>query len=154
MSGVRSGLLISLLFLPGCSWLVGDHPFSATPRTKGKLDKTPEVFIQRGQTPEVCRTDEKNFTLYYFIHLRWMPAQRLWVADGNGGEIELFGKDFTIRVGARAKAGMMAWFKTEFRTEKQSYYVTTLVVDCTAPAGNSWTSSGTTNGFAAPVVGS
>lgn len=127
------GLVSAALLLSGCTTLVGDHPFSSAPRSSGKLDKTPEVFIQRGQSPQVCRENEKDFHLYYFIHLRWMPYQKVWVERADGSEVELFGKDFTIKVKARASAGKWTWYQTKFRTEKQSFSVTTLVMDCIRP---------------------
>ena len=154
MNVARLGILTSLLFLSGCTFLVGDHPFSSLPKSSGKLDKTPEVLVLRGQNPQVCRADQKPFTLYYFIHLRWMPFQKIWVEDEKGGEVELFGKDFTIKVKVRSQAGKWIWYETKFRTEEQGYQVTTLVMDCPAPAGSSWSSSDTVSGFAEAAVGS
>ena len=138
------------LTLSSCTFFLGDHPFSNAPRSSGKLNKTPEVFIQRGQAPQVCRVNEEPFHLYYFIHLRWMPFQKLWIEIEPNNEVELFGKDFTIKVKTRAVQGKMITIETKFRTEKQSYSVSTLVVDCkgvasSVSAGKSLETWGTAN---------
>jgi hypothetical protein len=106
------------------------HPFSKMPGSSGKLDKTPRVLILRGQAPEVCRTDEKPFQLFYFIHLNFMGPQSLWVEDVKRGELELFGEHFTLKVTTKATAGALTYVETKFRTAQQSYSITTRVMDC------------------------
>lgn len=124
--------------LSACSTL---HPFSDMPGSSGKLDKTPRVLILRGQSEVVCRLDEKPFQLFYFIHFNFMGPESLWVEDIKKGEVELWGEHFTLKVTTRATAGSLTYVETKFRTEKQSFSVTTVVADCRGVANGVYVES-------------
>jgi len=127
-----TGLLFLILSTQSCSWVVGDHPFSSLPGPSGKLDKTPEVLILRGQAPEVCRSNEETFWLYYFVVLRNMPVQELFVEDGDS-EKRLYGQHFTIKARARGHIGKLAYTETKFRLNHKSYDITTVIYMCPTP---------------------
>jgi len=145
------------LDLSGCSQLLGKNPFSSLPKSSGKLDKSPEVLVLRGQSPEICALPGP-VKLRYFVHLKWMPAQSLWVENHAGGEIkedELFGQTFTIIVSSKATEGMVNYVETKFRTIGQDFSVVTAVVGCPAASvGSKWTSWDTASGSVEIVAGS
>lgn len=122
-------VLACLLATSGCGVVIGNHPFDSLPPSSGKLDKKPNVLILRGQAPEVCGEAHKSVNLVYFVHLRWMPFQTLWVETPTG-DVELFGKEFTIKVKVKVTPGYMTYAHTKFHTEKQAFELTTIVMAC------------------------
>jgi hypothetical protein len=95
----------------------------------GHIDLTPRVDIIRGNAPEVCRTGEKT-KLTFFIHLLNMPPQDVFVIANDGPELNLFGKDLTVTVGAVCPENYACQHVLKIRVAGKIYEVTATVFDC------------------------
>lgn len=118
-----------MLLQSGCTYFLGTHPFSKMPKSSGKLDKTPEVLILRGQGPTICSTGTKT-KLVFFIHLKWMPAQDVYVSANGGPETNLHGTSLTVNVNAASPRGMLSYHTLSVRVGSKTDKVTTGVIDC------------------------
>lgn len=126
--------LICLLF-PSCA------VFGYRPQTMGKLDKTPEVLILRGQDYITCLPrGAEQVKLTFFVHLRWMPAQEVLVWSGDTkpeNPARLFGTELTVNMNAHSKKEMLSYHQLNLEVAGRTYDMMTLVADC-AFAEHQW----------------
>jgi hypothetical protein len=155
--GYARWLLIGSLWFLGCSPLLGNHPFSPMPGSSGKLDKTPNVLIVSGQDLVHC-VAEGPARLYFFIHLRWMPAQEVLAWSGDvkpETPAQLFGTQLTVRMLVTGPPpGVWATHVLTIQVGKQLYRRSTILANCPdVSAEPGWTSSDTANGSVELVGG-
>lgn len=123
--------------------------------SRGHVSKEKEVLVLRGQSPELCAKVGQPRELYYFIVLKNYPPSELWVLDGNGTKIRLFGRHFTIKVKATLEPGFLSWITTNFTFNNQDYDITTILIPCEgAFVVASWNSGATASISAEAVDGS
>lgn len=143
--GWKKVWLLGLALLASrCTFVLGDHPFSNGPKSSGKLDKTPEVLLVRGQDYVVCLPERSETAkLVYFLHLKWMPPQEVWTwggpVDAGVDRQKLFGNALTVNVNARGKRGFLSYHQINFLVGGQTYSFTTIVMDCNGVSvGRAW----------------
>jgi hypothetical protein len=127
------------------------------PKSSGKLDKTPNVMISPGQTYVTCGGTEKT-RLVFFIHLRWMPFQEIFVWSGEEKPSEparMFGKEFTVTlVAPPPPPGSWDYHQLNILVGERTYTVGTILADCQAvSAAPGWNFGDTANGSVELVVG-
>lgn len=143
------GSLACFLLLSSCSSIIGTHPFSKLPKSSGKLNKTPEVLILRGQDYVTCSTGQLQ-ELKFFIYLKWMPAQEVWVWAGPASPRpekpgRLFGTQLTVNMKAAGKPGFMVYHQLNIEVGGVVREVTSILVDCSF-AGSTATAMGEVHG--------
>jgi len=129
------------------------------PKSSGKLNKTPEMLILRGQDYVAClpaRT--QRLDLKFFIFLKWMPAQEVLVWTGSERPAKpqsLFGTELTVNMISYSRPGTVTYHTLNLELAGVLRQVTTVIVDCSlASADPKWNSGVTANGFVESAAGS
>jgi hypothetical protein len=76
--------------------------------------------------------------LTFFVHLKWMPPQRVvfWSGATKSNPQELFGTSLTIHMNSSGKRGHASYHQLNVEVEGKVRELTTVLVDCTfASAG-------------------